>query len=77
MRVLYKEGQIVGKGYLLAEIDPRPFEAQLTQAQGQMARDQALLKNARVDLERYRVLSGQDSVAKQQIRYPEIPGASV
>ncbi|MGA9754156.1 MAG: MdtA/MuxA family multidrug efflux RND transporter periplasmic adaptor subunit, partial [Desulfobaccales bacterium] len=65
MRVSYKEGQIVGKGYLLAEIDPRPYEAQLTQTQGQMVRDQALLKNARVDLERYRVLSGQDSVAKQ------------
>ncbi len=65
MRVLYKEGQIVGKGYLLAEIDPRPYQAQLTQTQGQMVRDQALLKNARVDLERYRVLSGQDSIAKQ------------
>ena len=66
MRVLYKEGQIVSKGYLLAEIDPRPYQAQLTQTQGQMVRDQALLKNARVDQERYRVLSGQDSIAKQQ-----------
>jgi multidrug efflux system membrane fusion protein len=66
MRVLYREGQIVSKGQLLAEIDPRPFEAQLTQAQGQMIRDQALLKNARVDLERYRVLSRQDSIAEQQ-----------
>lgn len=66
MRVLYREGQIVSKGQLLAEIDPRPFEAQLTQAQGQMIRDQALLKNARVDQERYRVLSKQDSIAEQQ-----------
>lgn len=66
MRVLYKEGQIVSKGHLLAEIDPRPYQAQLTQAQGQMVRDQALLKNARVDLERYRVLARQDSIAKQQ-----------
>ena len=66
MKVLYKEGQIVGQGRLLAEIDPRPYQAQLTQAQGQMVRDQALLKNARVDLERYRVLARQDSIAKQQ-----------
>lgn len=66
IKVMYKEGQIVTKGALLAEIDPRPYQAQLTQTQGQMIRDQALLKNARVDLERYRVLSSQDSIAKQQ-----------
>jgi multidrug efflux system membrane fusion protein len=66
IKVLYREGQIVQKGQLLAEIDPRPFEAQLTQAQGQMIRDQALLRNARVDQERYRVLSKQDSIAEQQ-----------
>jgi multidrug efflux system membrane fusion protein len=66
MRVYYKEGQIVKKGQLLIEIDPRPYQAQLTQAQGQMIRDQALLKNAKVDLKRYRTLSGQDSIAEQQ-----------
>jgi membrane fusion protein, multidrug efflux system len=66
MKVYYKEGQIVTKGALLAEIDPRPYQAQLTQAQGQMIRDQALLKNARTDLRRYRTLSGQDSIAEQQ-----------
>jgi membrane fusion protein, multidrug efflux system len=66
IKALYREGQTVKKGQLLAEIDPRPYEAQLTQAQGQMIRDQALLKNARVDLERYRVLASQDSIAKQQ-----------
>jgi len=65
-KVFYKEGQIVNKGALLAEIDPRPYQAQLTQAQGQMIRDEALLRNARVDQERYRVLSGQDSIAEQQ-----------
>ena len=66
MKVYYKEGQIVHKGALLAEIDPRPYQAQLTQAQGQMIRDEALLRNARVDQERYRVLSSQDSIAEQQ-----------
>ena len=67
MEVLFKEGQTVAKGDLLAQIDPRPFEVQLTQAEGQMARDQALLKNAQLDLERYRTLIEQDSVSKQQL----------
>ncbi len=67
MEVLYREGQIVNSGELLARIDPRPFEVQLTQAEGQMARDVAQLKNAQLDMERYRVLWEQDSVSKQQL----------
>jgi multidrug efflux system membrane fusion protein len=67
MRVLYREGQMVRAGELLAEIDPRPFQVQLEQAEGQLARDQALLNNAQIDLERYKVLFAQDSVPKQQL----------
>jgi len=67
MRVLFQEGQLVHAGDLLAEIDPRPFQVQVEQAEGQLARDDALLKNAKVDLERYRVLVQQDSIPTQQL----------
>lgn len=67
MRVRFQEGQIVEKGELLAEIDPRPFEVQLAQAEGQMARDQATLKNTKLDLQRYTDLYEQGYVPKQQV----------
>jgi multidrug efflux system membrane fusion protein len=66
MRTRFKEGQLVHAGDLLAEIDPRPFQAQLTQAEGQLARDQANLANARIDLERYKWLAEQQMIARQQ-----------
>jgi len=64
--VHFVEGQHVARGDLLAEIDPRPFQVQLAQAQGQLARDEALLANAKVDLARYRALAKDDAVPKQQ-----------
>jgi multidrug efflux system membrane fusion protein len=67
MDVHYKEGDIVQKGAPLIEIDPRPYEAALTQAQGQLIRDQALLDNARIDLARYKTLVTQNAVPEQQL----------
>ena len=67
MRVHFKEGQRVREGELIAEIDPRPYQVLLTQAQGNLARDAALLKNAQIDLDRYQTLFGQDSVSHQQL----------
>jgi multidrug efflux system membrane fusion protein len=67
LAVKFVEGQPVKAGEVLALIDPEPFRAALEQARGQLARDQALLKNARIDLERYRGLLAQDSIAKQQV----------
>jgi multidrug efflux system membrane fusion protein len=67
LRIDFREGQIVRAGALLAEIDPRPFQVQLMQAEGQKAKDEAALHNAQVDLQRYQVLYAQDSIAKQQL----------
>jgi len=66
MSVNFEEGRSVAKGSLLAIIDPRPFEAQLMQAAGQLQRDSALLTNARLDLQRYDTLWAQDAIARQQ-----------
>jgi membrane fusion protein, multidrug efflux system len=63
----FKEGQAVRAGQLLAELDPQPFRIALAQAQGQLARDQAQLANARLDLERFRDLLAKDAIARQQV----------
>jgi multidrug efflux system membrane fusion protein len=67
LRVRFQEGQLVKEGELLAEIDPRSFQVQLEQAEGQLVRDRALLENAKLDRERYQTLFKQDSIAKQQV----------
>jgi multidrug efflux system membrane fusion protein len=67
MEVHFREGQNVSKGSLLATIDQRPFQVQLSQAEGQMARDREQLNNAKADLERYRTLWKQDSIPRQQL----------
>ncbi|MBK6652083.1 MAG: MdtA/MuxA family multidrug efflux RND transporter periplasmic adaptor subunit [Betaproteobacteria bacterium] len=65
--IRFIEGQPVRVGQVLAEIDPRSYEVALAQTQGQLARDQAQLKNAQLDLERYKDLLAKDSIAKQQV----------
>jgi multidrug efflux system membrane fusion protein len=66
-QVLFKEGDDVKKGDLLAQIDSRPYEATLAQVKGQLARDQALLKGAQVDLARYQGLAAQNAVPRQTL----------
>jgi multidrug efflux system membrane fusion protein len=65
--VAFQEGQMVKKGDVLAQIDPRPYEISLRNAQGTLAKDQALLQTARLDLKRYQMLLSQDSIASQQV----------
>jgi multidrug efflux system membrane fusion protein len=71
MKVMFEEGQLVHKGDALMEIDPRPYQAQLDQAEGNMARDEALLQNARVDQQRYQILSSQQAIPQQQLATQE------
>jgi multidrug efflux system membrane fusion protein len=66
MTVAYQEGQMVKKGDFLAQIDPRPYQVALEQAQGQFAKDTALLKQAQTDLDRFATLNRQNSISKQQ-----------
>jgi len=66
LEVPFKEGDVLKKGALLVQIDPRPFEAALVQAEGQLERDKALLEEARTDFKRYDILAKQDSIALQQ-----------
>jgi multidrug efflux system membrane fusion protein len=67
MHIAFKEGQTVKAGDPLIQIDPRPYQVALEQAQGSLVRDKALLANAHVDLGRYQTLFSQDSIAEQQL----------
>lgn len=67
LNVQFKEGQMVHRGDLLAEIDPRSYQAALTQGEGALARDQALLAEAKINQARYETLFKEDSIAKQQV----------
>src|SRR5437016_4250036 len=65
--VAFREGQMVNKGDFLAQIDPRPYQVALAQAEAQLAKDQATLKTAQVDLQRYKTLVAQNSIARQTL----------
>jgi multidrug efflux system membrane fusion protein len=67
MSVHYKEGQMVHKGQPLVDIDPRPYQAMLTQAQGNLEHDKGVLAQAKMDLERYRTAYARNAIAKQQL----------
>lgn len=66
-QIAFTEGQMVKKGDFLAQVDPRPYQAALEQAQGSLAKDQALLKNAQLDADRYKKLVAEDSIARQTL----------
>jgi multidrug efflux system membrane fusion protein len=66
-QVAFQEGQMVRAGEFLAQIDPRPYQAALDQAEANLKRDQALLANAKVDLQRYRDLIQENAIAQQQL----------
>lgn len=67
INVSFKEGQFVEKDELLAEVDPRPFQVQLEQAQGQLAKDQAARKDAEVNFERFKLLFKEGVIPQQQL----------
>jgi multidrug efflux system membrane fusion protein len=71
LEVRYQEGQVVQKGDLLVQVDPRPYEATLTQYEGNLLRDQAYLDNARIDLARYQTLWARNAIPQQQLATQE------
>jgi multidrug efflux system membrane fusion protein len=71
VKINFTEGQMVKAGDVLAQIDPRPYQAALDQARGQLARNAATLANAKVDLERYKALQAQNAIAAQQVSAQE------
>ena len=77
MAIHYNEGDLIQKGQPLVDLDDRPFKVALEQAEGQMARDQALLDNARVDLARYQTLLAQNAIPEQQLATQKALGEPV
>jgi membrane fusion protein, multidrug efflux system len=67
VKIYYTEGQMVRKGDPLIDIDPRPYQAALTQAQGQLAHDQAVLREAQIDYDRYKAALARNAIAQQQV----------
>jgi multidrug efflux system membrane fusion protein len=67
MLVNFREGDLVHRGELLTQVDPRPYQAQVDQFEGQLTRDQALLRNAETDLRRYEILLRQDAIPEQLV----------